>query len=157
MVVFGRLQRDREPIGEKGYCHPSYKANGTAFQCALEDAQLHDLGYKGPKFTWNNGRQGKEYTLERLDRAVANLEWCDMWKDAGVEVVVCCSSDHLPLLLSLTKREVRSKKWRPFSYEARWSKNGMQKKSLRRYGLLENLTRILGRALPGKFIGAGRP
>ena len=62
---------------------------------------------------------------------MANLEWCDMWKDAGVEVMVCCSLDHLSLLLSLTKREVRGKKWRPFRYEARWSKNGHAKKIIK--------------------------
>jgi hypothetical protein len=74
------------------------------FQCALEDTQLHDLGYKGPKFTWNNGRSGGEYTLERLDRAMANSEWCDIWRNAGVEVVTCCSSNHLPLVLSMEKK-----------------------------------------------------
>ena len=93
------------------------------FLYALEDAQLNDLGFKGPKFTWNNGRPERDHTIERLDKAVANLEWFDMWRDASVEVNGCCSSDHLPLLLILNaKRACSWNKWWPFRYEAGWSK-----------------------------------
>jgi hypothetical protein len=109
------------------------------FKCVLEDARLHDLGFKGPKFTWNNGRPGKEYTLERLDRVVANLEWCHMWRDAGVEVLVCCSSDQLLLLLSLNKNRACSRnKWRPFRFEAGWSKNGDFKKIIKEVWIEKN-------------------
>jgi exonuclease III len=95
------------------------------FQRGLEDARLHDLGFKGPKFTWNNGRPGREYTVERLDRAMANTEWRDNWRDAVVETLVCCSSDHLPLLLILQRPKIHGRKnWRPFRYEAGWSKRG---------------------------------
>jgi hypothetical protein len=99
------------------------------FQHDLEDAQLHDLGSKGSRFTWNNGRLGRDYTLERLDKAVANVEWCDMWRRTDVEVLACCSSDHLPLLLSLNKNGTpKRNNWSPFRYEAGWSKNGEVKK-----------------------------
>ena len=33
-----------------------------AFQGVLEDCGLHDLGYMGLKFTWNNGRFGEHFT-----------------------------------------------------------------------------------------------
>jgi hypothetical protein len=46
-----------------------------AFQNALTDCRLMDMGYVGPKFTWCNGRQGSEFTKERLDTAVSNGEW----------------------------------------------------------------------------------
>jgi hypothetical protein len=98
------------------------------FQRALEDARL---GFKGPKFTWNNGRPGREFTLERLDRAMANMEWCNTWQEAGVEVMMCCSSDHLPLFLSMTKQVALGRKWRPFRYEVGWSKNGDVKKIIK--------------------------
>jgi hypothetical protein len=48
------------------------------FQRALEDCRLHDLGFKVPKYTWNNGRPRRESTLERLDRVVAKMEWSDI-------------------------------------------------------------------------------
>jgi hypothetical protein len=44
------------------------------FQEALEDSHLCDLGFKGPKYTWNNGREGEAFTKERLDRATATTE-----------------------------------------------------------------------------------
>lgn len=59
------------------------------FQRALEDSSSHDLGFKGPKYTWNNGQHGRGYTQERLDRAVANLEWSALWTAAEVEVLAC--------------------------------------------------------------------
>jgi hypothetical protein len=46
-----------------------------AFRRTLEDCQLCDLGYKGVKYTWNNGQSGGQFTKERLDRVVANMEW----------------------------------------------------------------------------------
>jgi exonuclease III len=99
------------------------------FQRGLEDARLHDLGFNGPKYTWNNGRPGRDYTVERLDRAVANTEWRDIWRDAGVEILVCCSSDHLPVLLKLQRLISHGrKKWRPFRYKVGWSKRGDFKK-----------------------------
>jgi hypothetical protein len=122
------------------------------FQRGLEDARLHDLGSKGPKFTWNNRRLGRDYTLERLDRVVANMEWCDMWKGTGVEVLVCCSSDHLPLLLSLNKNGTHSRKnWRPFRYEAGWSKNGEVKKIIMKEWVVKNLVRDPWMGLRGKL------
>jgi hypothetical protein len=42
------------------------------FKGALEDCHLSDMGATGPKFTWHNGRQGRDFTKERLDRVVAN-------------------------------------------------------------------------------------
>jgi hypothetical protein len=63
--------------------------------------------------------------VERLDGAVANLEWSDTWRDVGVETLACCSSDHLPLLLSMNKSGALGKKnWRPFRFEAGWPKMG---------------------------------
>jgi hypothetical protein len=90
----------------------------------LADARLQDLGFMGPKYTWNNGRPGNEFTMERLDRAVANMEWSDTWREAGLEVLTCCSSDHLPLLLTLNRSGARDyNKRRPFRFEIRWAKN----------------------------------
>lgn len=44
-----------------------------SFRKALEDNQLHDLGYNGDNFTWSNKQGDGRFTKERLDRAVANL------------------------------------------------------------------------------------
>lgn len=56
------------------------KPNGhmEEFKNALEDSHLSDLDFQGPKFTWNNGRINHGFTKERLDRVVANKEWCEL-------------------------------------------------------------------------------
>lgn len=46
------------------------------FRQALEDCQLHDLGFVGDAFTWRNHHHlASNYIKERLDRAVANGAW----------------------------------------------------------------------------------
>jgi hypothetical protein len=45
------------------------------FKKALENSQQSDLGFRGPKFTWNNEQIGHGFSKERLDRAVANKKW----------------------------------------------------------------------------------
>ena len=46
------------------------------FRKALEDCDLHDLGFTGDPFTWrNNHHVAASYKRERLDRAVAISAW----------------------------------------------------------------------------------
>ena len=42
------------------------------FQNTLEACGLSDLGFKGPKYTWNKGREGANFMNERLDKGLAN-------------------------------------------------------------------------------------
>lgn len=70
------------------------------FRDALDHNNLRDISYKGPLFTWNNGRTNG-YIEERLDRFVANLEWQDIFRNAVVENIIWDSSDHYPICLSL--------------------------------------------------------
>lgn len=38
-----------------------------AFQQTLEECELSDLGFVGPKYTWKNCRDGMDFIRERLD------------------------------------------------------------------------------------------
>jgi hypothetical protein len=75
------------------------------FQEALDDCHLSDLGYIGSKYTWNNCREDDGFIKERLDRATANSSWCNLFKKFEVKVLVVCTSDHKPPLLSFTNKE----------------------------------------------------
>jgi exonuclease III len=100
------------------------RANGQmeAFRRTLEDCQLCDLGYKGEKYTWNNGRHGAQFTKERLDRVVANSEWRKLYDAMEVEVLANRSSDHHPILVKLNEhKNFARKKERLFRMEAAWS------------------------------------
>ena len=45
------------------------------FRNTLELCGLHELDYKGPLFTWDNGKEGDDFIKERLDRVFANHAW----------------------------------------------------------------------------------
>ena len=60
---------------------------------------LEDLGSSGPTMTWSNGRPGLANTLVRLDRAVANYEWRQMFPEATLRVLPRIYSDHSPILM----------------------------------------------------------
>jgi hypothetical protein len=55
---------------------PRSQACLDRFKEALEDCELHDLGFSGDVFTWRNKQfREDDYIRERLDRAVANEMW----------------------------------------------------------------------------------
>lgn len=48
------------------------------------DCNLFELDWHGPKFTWSNGHRDQTWTRLRLDRALTNSEWRDLFSE------VCC-------------------------------------------------------------------
>jgi exonuclease III len=91
------------------------------FREALEGCNLHDLGFTGAPFTWNNGRHDESFVKERLDRAVANMEWKAIFQEVRVFVLAARASDHKPLLLQYTEVvEGRQDYYRGFKFEAKW-------------------------------------
>jgi hypothetical protein len=91
------------------------------FQRALEDCSLSDLGFSGPKFTWSNGCDGAAFTQERLDRVVANSEWCEYFKEVKVAVLARRSSDHNPLFVSFARSNISGgRRVQQFRVEENW-------------------------------------
>lgn len=70
------------------------------FRETLETYHLGDLDFSGSMFTWCNRRTNRTFTKERLDRAVANPEWCAIFPIFFVLILAAGSSDHSPLLVS---------------------------------------------------------
>ena len=73
------------------------------FGDCLEDCQLVDLGFCGPKYTWNNKQHGDSNIRVLLDRAVANVHFLQLFDDTQVENIIITSSDHFAVHLSLSK------------------------------------------------------
>lgn len=88
----------------------------VAFQQAIDDCNLHDMGYVGDIFTWRRGR-----IRERLDGRLINNEWASLFPNAGLEHCNFNHSDHRPLLLN-TEFYVNqgATQGGPKRFEARW-------------------------------------
>jgi len=66
-----------------------------AFQDALLDCDLSDIGYSGDKFTWRRGK-----IRERLDRGAADTRWNMMFPNAVLINGEMVKSDHRPLIVN---------------------------------------------------------
>lgn len=95
------------------------------FSECLEDCELVDLGFSGPKFTWNNIQSGDNNVKVRLDRATANGQFMELFNDYHVENIITYSSDHYAVLTSIGYG-ARCDKGRPisqnFRYESMWAR-----------------------------------
>ncbi|XP_028798620.1 uncharacterized protein LOC114754051 [Neltuma alba] len=89
------------------------------FQCMLADCHLIDLGFKGAKYTWCNKRLGAAQVKERLDRAVANVEFREDFHNATVIHIEPVGSDHHMLLMDCDFQHSRVPKM--FRFEAFWA------------------------------------
>jgi hypothetical protein len=77
----------------------------VAFRDCLQVCELTDLGFSGLPYTYDNKRSGAQNVRVRLDRAVADNAWCDIYTAAAsvVHVVSPCS-DHNALIMLLEVR-----------------------------------------------------
>jgi hypothetical protein len=87
----------------------------------LAHCDLHDLGLSSLPWTYDNMQKGSKNVRVRLDRAVASLEWTQLFPSAWVQHIVSSRSDHCPILLELDKG-VSNKVCRIFRYEIMWER-----------------------------------
>jgi hypothetical protein len=92
------------------------------FRDCLDACNLFDLGFSGPKFTWSNRQDAQCNIRVRLDRAVANGAFSQMFGDCTVENIITTTSDHYAILISLQKckSHFHLPMQQGFRYEAAW-------------------------------------
>jgi hypothetical protein len=99
------------------------------FKEALEDCDLHDLGFTGEVFTWRNKQfREADYIRERLDRAVANGAWRECYPLVHVKNGDPFHSDHRLVVIFLEGDRGWSSGGRResgFKFEASWLKEDM--------------------------------
>lgn len=88
------------------------------FKHHVNNLGLMDMGYNGPAYTWSNKQQGKDLVLERLDRCLANVEWCFNYPNTTVYHLPMLYSDHAPIIAILNPKNRRPK--RSFMFENWW-------------------------------------
>jgi hypothetical protein len=103
-----------------------------AFRDALSFCELSDLGCNGAPFTWNNGQEGNNFIQARLDRVVANAEWCTLFPKVSVATDAVLNSDHLPILITNGDMGLHERGHIKFKYEAHWAKEKGAKEVVKR-------------------------
>lgn len=109
---------------EKKGGNPSDFLSMKAFRDSLDCFSLTEVRPRGYLFTWCNGRT-EGFIEERLDRAVGNPEWHDIFRDATSETIVRDSLDHYPICISLGQLQTPSTqsslgRKKIFRFEAKW-------------------------------------
>ena len=61
-----------------------------------------DLGFEGSKYTWSKHFENGVSIWERLDRSLVNNSWFMKFGGSRVYHLFCNSSDHIPILISLS-------------------------------------------------------
>ncbi|KAL5547865.1 hypothetical protein UlMin_003096 [Ulmus minor] len=94
------------------------------FREALNYCGLADLGFRGPKYTWNR-RMKAGLVQERLDRMLGNSGWLDLFPNSLVHHLSLWGSDHRPLLVEILRAEETTnigKIWKRggFHFEEAW-------------------------------------
>ncbi|XP_021722045.1 uncharacterized protein LOC110689588 [Chenopodium quinoa] len=99
------------------------KRGGRAFRSSYcrdfnnftDAAGLMDLGTVGNPYTWENARYGRRVIRERLDRAITNAAFVEVFPQVKVTTLVRKYSDHNPILISLCDDPVRG----PFPFRCK--------------------------------------
>lgn len=63
-----------------------------------------DLGFIRRRFTWENNHEGLASIKERLDRAVVNTLWMEIYPEVIIKHLRMEISDHCPILILINKK-----------------------------------------------------
>lgn len=82
-----------------GAQYPNHLIEG--FTESILDAGLTDMPLEGHQFTWEKGRNTDNWMETRLDRALVNTGWLNLFPVAKLYNMEGSPSDHSPIHLSL--------------------------------------------------------
>jgi hypothetical protein len=91
------------------------------FRNTLGFCNLHDIGFHGQPWTFDNKQKGRKNVRVRLDRVVASPNWSAFYPQASVQHVVSSRSDHCQIVITLKEENFKHAKL-PLRYEAMWER-----------------------------------
>jgi hypothetical protein len=95
----------------------------SEFRDVLGLCNLHDLGFVGMPWTYNNKQSGDKNVRVCLDRAVASPSWSDWFPDSSLRHIASSHSDHVTILLELEKDNMHNRVTRILRYEIMWERD----------------------------------
>ena len=111
---FNEIVRSHEKL--EGRLRPSGQMQ--EFRDVLDECGFQDLGFEGGKFTWCNGHTDGFTIWERLDKAVATMDWLDKFLATKVVHMECGSSNHKSIVICLNG--IPSCHQKPWQFEYMW-------------------------------------
>lgn len=103
-MVFGDFNQVLGQV-EKNGGNPITYSQVQGFQEAIQTNKLLDLGFAGHDFTWTNGQAGESNIQKRLDKALATINWKDVFPKAVIHHLRYYKSNHCPLLVDILREE----------------------------------------------------
>ncbi|KAL2922586.1 Mucin-20 [Bienertia sinuspersici] len=77
---------------------------------------LEDMRSSGRFFTWSNKQEGAKRVLTKIDRALCNGGWCDMFPTAETLFLPENDFDHTPMVIRIFPPQPGRKPFRFFNY-----------------------------------------
>lgn len=96
----------------------------ASFRELLQQCGLHDIGFSGVPFTYDNKRKGGANVKVRLDRVLADDRWRNIFSDARLVHLASSCSDHSPILVHLEQEQYQPNMKRCKQYEIFWERAG---------------------------------
>ena len=89
----------------------------SSFLQCIESAQLHSVSQKGSFFTWSNDRKDDWLVMEKLDRALANISWLQVFPFSHTQSLGTAALDHS---LSIFNSQFELKTMKQKKFEDFW-------------------------------------
>ncbi|KAK9706615.1 hypothetical protein RND81_07G139200 [Saponaria officinalis] len=90
------------------------------FNSWIENNHMLELNFSGPPHTWSRGCTPETRKWARLDRALCNQGWRELYEEASVRHLIQNHSDHCPLLVNTNGFAPINRITRPFRFQAAW-------------------------------------
>jgi hypothetical protein len=90
------------------------------FREILSQCDLHDLGFIGQPWTFDNKQAAGRNMKVRLDRVVASPSWSSWFPSVTVRHITSSRFDHCPIVLDFEKDEYARIGRRISRYELMW-------------------------------------
>ncbi|KAL2904162.1 hypothetical protein RDABS01_002872 [Bienertia sinuspersici] len=113
---FNEIVRSLEKEGDV----PRRECQMDAFRNAINDCSLKDMGYKGSGFTWQRRNNPCTFVRERLDRFLADDQWCKLFPYYKVNHFPIYKSDHALICLNTNVVNVGDNINKYLMFEALW-------------------------------------
>ncbi|CAL1353574.1 unnamed protein product [Linum trigynum] len=118
-LLTGDFNAIRSPLEQAGRTSTSILRRCKRFNDRMDQAELINLGYSGPRFTWTRGEPPNDYKASRLDRSLCNPTW-NTFPNTSVHHLPRLHSDHHLILTEIGKHGVNLSSPRPFRFEGAW-------------------------------------